>query len=288
MKKFLLIGLIGVSTLLSAQDIKCQDYIKISDNEHKNYIKKFKRNIKLKYFSDKFTNENILYIRKIAKEVKKLKKCIYLRESRIYNVYDDRRYKAILKLSKMSLNSIEYKIYQESIKESKKAFSNFSSASLISNISHLPLIYLTVQKHKNKYLVYENRISKGKSMMYRKEIDLDNVIFKSKLQQNEYIDYLEEIKNIELKVMQKSKPIKHNLNQIVIGSNTFIITKALKNIKNYNTGKKLNQIDENQTVLLKSRKFYDNGISDYIFEYRKKLYIITDKIWVEHTSNTQN
>jgi len=294
MTKYIFMLGIGVSSLLLGQGLQCKDYLLMSDTESKQYIKEFKSQLKLYHFDTNLSKQNKVYLKGLSTQTKQLKKCILLKKSQRYSVYDDRRYNALLALNRMKLNPTEKHIRKESINASKSSFASFSDTSVIKNISHLPLLYLTAQRDTSTkaMIVYEQRLVKDKVVIYQKVIDPNAVKFFAKRHQNEYISYLEREKNIKITLPKKITPPKEMINTIVItdkkkiDTNKYFVTKLWK-VKNIHTEND-EMISVNSLIsFLKKHKYIDGAIDIY-FTFEDKTYIVTTKEWNEYTKKKEN
>jgi hypothetical protein len=285
MKKIITLYLLGISTILYAGDgISCID---MSEKEFSRTINKYQHSINLSHFkTENITKIDKKHINNTLKNSINMKKCIHLRNIKIYDNNDDRKYRSLIKLQNFILTNSEKNFHKNTIKESRKYFKNHSNSSLINkNSCSYPLLYLTAQNSKKGgVIVYEYRLVNGKVEQYHKRVYSMQV--KPTCGDNRsianYIAYL----NIEKGKKFTLEPLKNSID---------IINKKVK--ENINRQKHHNISNEYMLINdLHAKSFIKNNIyitipkgeiieynrhfnEDIVFLYQNEKYIITISQW---------
>ncbi len=227
MKQKLLL-LIGLSTAIYAtQEISCVEFVNMPKAEAKAYIDNYRKSFELNHFKTKnHTEIDKQYIGMQGGVSKHLLTCIDLRRATYYGVEDVRRALILEVLSKKNLTPEEENIYRASLNRNIAFYKPYSNSS-IKNAQSMPLVFLTIQRSNQNYVVYESRKNGSTVKRYTKKISVANpfIIFStknSKANQN-YLSYLNNNSiNPQLKIIVNE-----------VNNNKYSVIKAFNAIKTF-------------------------------------------------------
>jgi hypothetical protein len=218
---FFLIGL--SSAIYATQDISCVEFVNLQKAEAKSYIDNYRKGFELNHFKTKnHTDRDKQYIGMQGGVSKYILTCLDLRRVTYYGVGDVRRALILTSLSKKSLTQEEQNIYQKSLSENIAFYSAYSKSSLF-NAKYMPLIYLTIQRSKDKkyYIIYEFRKNGAEIKRYSKKILVSQSYIKfndiNVISNQNYLDYLNSNKiNANLKINRHYQEVRENRPKRVI------------------------------------------------------------------------
>ncbi len=210
MKQKLLL-LIGLSTAIYAtQEISCVEFVNMPKAEAKAYIDNYRKSFELNHFKTKnHTEIDKQYIGMQGGVSKHLLTCIDLRRATYYGVEDVRRALRLESLSKKVLTPEEENIYRASLNENIAFYKPYSNSS-IKNAQSMPLVFLTIQRSNQNYVVYEFRKNGSTVKRYTKTISVTNPFIafttKNSIANQKYLSYLNTNPiNPQLKIFEQQK-----------------------------------------------------------------------------------
>ncbi len=196
MKKVILF--FALSYLLLGDSFSCNSFINMPEDKRKILIKKHIELID----PDSYTMQNIYTKEKIS--LRHINKCLQLFIALKTPIDNIKRYQALVKLSKMNLNTYEKKVYKKSLLKSASYFAHYSDASLISRDScQYPLLFLTTQEEKKGLLIYEKRLIQNKNIKTFYGYINANKDFAFKCNKSkEYAQYINKISLTNIKIKE--------------------------------------------------------------------------------------
>ncbi len=283
-----LIFLIGLSSAIYAtQEISCVEFVNMQKAEAKSYLDNYRKGFELNHFKTKnHTKVDKQYIGMQGGVSRHLLNCIDLRRVTYYGVEDVRRALILASLSKKNLSQEEQILYQNSLNKNRAYYSAYSNSSLI-NGQYMPLVYLTIQRSKDKkyYIIYEFRKNGAEIKRYSKKILVSKPYIKfsdiTAVSNQNYLSYIQQqYPNIQqYKEKRKSNLIKKQVNafpnsQNISSEEKYTVIKSFDAL--YDIVKPNNFITiYPKDILIKLRK---EGGNVYFLDKNKNEYFAS-KIW---------
>ncbi len=191
-KLLLLIGL--SSAIYATQEISCVEFVNMPKAQAKAYIDNYRKEFELNHFKIKnHTEVDKQYIGMQGGISKHLLTCIELRRVTYYDVENVNRALILESLSKKTLNLQEETIYKASLNKNIEFYKPYSKSS-IKNAQYMPLVFLTIQKSNQNYIVYEFRKNGSTIERYSKKVAISNPYIKftskNRRENQNYLTYL--------------------------------------------------------------------------------------------------
>lgn len=283
-----LIFLIGLSsTMYATQEISCVEFVNMQKIDAKNYIDKYRKEFELNHFKTKnHTENNKQYINLQGGISKHLLNCLDLRRVTYYGVQDVRRALILTSLSKKVLSQEEHNIYQKSLNDNIDFYKEYSSSSLF-NAKYMPLVYLIVQRSKDKkyYIIYEFRRNGVEIKRYTKKVLISQPYIEfsdmNAMSNKHYLDYLNSNKiNPKLEVYQHSQRVREKRPQRVTKPSSPMITdrEEYMVLKSFEAIKVLDRQEYTITTDFNLIKLNDQNNKVY-FSIRDEEYYASKKWW---------
>ena len=287
-----LIFLIGLSSVIYAtQEISCVDFVNMQKDEAKSYIDNYRRTFELNHFKTKnHTDADKQYIALQGGVSEHLLNCIKLRKVTYYGVEDVRRVLILSSLSKKVLSQEEESIYKNSLNKNIAYYSSYSNSSLF-NVAYMPLVYLTIQRSKDKkyYIIYEFRKNGSEIKRYSKKILVSKPYIKfsdiSAVSNQNYLSYIkQQYPSIQLyKVKRKANRANTLVKQVNTSQNSlstkekYIVRKSFKAL--YKGAKDAIYIYPNHYLI----KVKEDSVHVYFLTESNDEYYAFKKMWKKGT-----
>ncbi len=276
-KLLLLIGL--SSAIYATQEISCVDFVNMSKAQAKAYIDNYRKEFELNHFKTKnHTKVDKQYIGMQDGVSKHLLTCIDLRRVTYYDVEDVRRALILESLSKKTLNQQEDAIYKKSLEENIKFYKDFSKSS-IKNVQYMPLVFLTVQRSNQYYIIYEFRKNGIEIKRYTKKILISKPYIKfsniNEISNQNYLSYLRR-QYPNIKLYKEKREANYQINSYQNNLNDKY--KVIASIKAIPKGGNSNDsIDIRPNHIL--TKIRENNQYIYVIDENNDEYHIAKKWW---------